>query len=62
MLAAHALNRGLKLALKQSHDDGLVQQLVFGPGQLCSAHVIQMIDVLFLITPAFIRLTERTRE
>lgn len=62
MLAAHALDRGLELTLEQSHDDGLVQELVFGPGQLCSAHVVQMIDVLLLIPAPFIRLTERTRD
>lgn len=32
VLAAHALNCGFKLTLKQSHDDGLIQKLVFAPG------------------------------
>jgi len=61
VLAAHALDRGFELTLEQRHNDGLVQELVFGPGQLCSAHVVQMIDVLLLIPAPFIRLTENER-
>lgn len=47
-VAGHALHRGLELALEQSHDDGLIQQLVFAPGQISRCLIIQVI-VLFLL-------------
>lgn len=49
-MAGHALHRGLELALEQSHDDGLIQQLVFAPGQVSRCLIIQVIVVFLLVS------------
>lgn len=49
-VAGHALHRGLELALEQSHDDGLVQQLVFAPGKIGRCLIIQVVVFFFLVS------------
>lgn len=49
-VAGHALHCGLELALEQSHDDGLIQQLVFAPGQVSRCLVIQVVVVFLLVS------------
>lgn len=55
-VASHALHRGLELALEQSHDDGLIQQLVFAPGQVRCCLIIQVVVVLLLVPFPVVRL------
>lgn len=49
-VAGHALHGGLELALEQSHNDGLVQQFVFAPGQVSRRLVVQVVDVFLLVS------------
>lgn len=39
-VAGKTLHSGLELALKQRHNDGLVQQLVFAPGLVCCGLIV----------------------
>lgn len=55
-MAGHALHSGLELALEQSHDDGLVQQLVFAPGQVGRCLIIQVVVFLLLVPFPVVRL------
>lgn len=58
-MAGEALHGGLKLSLKQSHYDGLVEQLVLAPGQVGCPLVLQVVVVLLLVPLAIISLTRR---
>lgn len=54
-MAGQTLHSGFELPLKQCYYDGLVQQLVFAPGQVGCCLIIQMVIVL-LFVPLPVRL------
>ncbi len=56
-MAGETLHSGLELPLEQRYNDGLVQQLVFAPGQVGCRLIIQMVVVLFLVPLPVVRLT-----
>lgn len=57
-VAGQALHSGLELSLEQRYDDGLVQQLVFAPGQVGGLLVVQVVVfLLFLVPLPVVRLT-----
>lgn len=61
-MAGQALHSGLELALEQCYNDGLVQQLVFAPGQVGCCLIIQMVVFLLLVALPVVRLTPETEK
>lgn len=59
-MAGQTLHGGLELTLEQSHDDGLVQQLVFAPGQVGCCLIIHMVVILLFVPLPVVRLTPET--
>lgn len=59
-VAGQTLHSGLELALEQRYNDGLVQQLVFAPGQVGCRLIVQMVIFLLLVPLPVVRLTPRT--
>lgn len=56
-MAGQTLHGGFELPLEQGNDDGLVQQLVFAPGQVGCCLIIQVVVFLLLVPLPVIRLT-----
>ena len=61
-MAGQTLHRGLELPLEQGDDDGLVQQLVFAPGQVGCRRIVQMVVFLLLVPLPVVRLTPETEK
>lgn len=58
-MAGQALHSGLELPLEQCYNDGLIQQLVFAPGQVCCCLIIQMVIFFLLVSFPIVRLTPK---
>lgn len=56
-MTGQTLHGGLELTLEQCYNDGLVQQLVFAPGQLCCHLIVQMVVFLLFVALPVVRLT-----
>lgn len=56
-MASQTLHSGLELTLEQRYNDGLIQKLVFAPGQVSSCLIIQMVIFFFLVPLPVVRLT-----
>lgn len=61
-MAGHTLHGGLELPLEQCYNDGLVQQLVFAPGQVGCCLIIHMVVFLLLVPLPVVRLTPEEKK
>lgn len=61
-MASQTLHSGLELPLEQCYDDGLIQKLVFAPGQVSTRLIIQMVIFFFLVPLPVVRLTRSERK
>lgn len=59
-MAGQTLQCGLELALEQRYDDGLVQHLVFAPGQVGCCLIIQVVVLLLFVPLPVVRLKPET--
>lgn len=58
-MAGETLHSGFELALKQRHNDGLIQQLVFVPGHVCCSLIIKMVIFLLFVSLSVVRLSAK---
>lgn len=60
-MAGQTLHSGFELPLEQRYNDGLVEQLVFAPGQVGRRLIIHVVVFLLLVALSVVRLTAQTK-